>query len=529
MDAFRPLDRIHRRPWPVRLGRGLLAVGPGPADGGRQRRPGHRVPLPRRRPVAVHPAGRGADRPSSRVVGLGVFGWHLVGRRASRSSSPAGSYALGAAVLLGLNVLALACHELGHALATKHAGRRVPAAGFLVYFGIPSVFVDTTDVWMAGRRARLLTTAAGPAAGLVLAGAAAAGRACRPGAGAVELQARLRLVPQRAVQPQPVPRAGRLLPADGLAGGAEPAGPRPGLGGRPGCAAGRRAWAQLDREGRLVALYGVLAVFWLVIAVNLAYRIYADRVAGLVIGLWRGGFAGPDPAARGDRGAGRAAVVRTRRLARQAGAGWRARQWRERQRGRGRSAPARRAARLGAGAAARVRAQRLAAEARWVRPAHRRAARLRRAPRSPRCTWSSTAPWRRAARAIRAAWSGSGSARAAWSGWPARSPARRRRWPGTPPAPRCCPLPASTGRRRGRARCPGRRRRTGPRRRSCSPTPPRWPDSPLTTGSACSARARPVAPAARRPDQPGRTERRRGRRGRRHAHCPTVRPCAGAP
>ena len=51
--------------------------------------------------------------------------------------------------------MALACHELGHALATKHAGRRVPAAGFLVYFGIPSVFVDTTDVWMAGRRARI--------------------------------------------------------------------------------------------------------------------------------------------------------------------------------------------------------------------------------------------------------------------------------------------------------------------------------------------------------------------------------------
>src|SRR4029453_17586310 len=77
-----------------------------------------------------------------------------------------------ALVLLLLNVLALAGHELGHALAAKHAGRRVPAAGLLVYFGIPSVFVDTTDVWMAGRRARLLTTLSGPAAGLLLAGLA---------------------------------------------------------------------------------------------------------------------------------------------------------------------------------------------------------------------------------------------------------------------------------------------------------------------------------------------------------------------
>src|SRR5206468_359644 len=129
-----------------------------------------------------------------------------------------GSYAVGALVLLGLNVFALACHELGHALATKHVGRRVPAAGFLVYFGIPSVFVDTTDVWMAGRRAR-------PIAWLAA-------------------------------------RARRRPPT----------------------------FAALDREGRLVALYGMLSLAWLVIAVNLAYRIYLDRVGGLVTGLWRAGW-----------------------------------------------------------------------------------------------------------------------------------------------------------------------------------------------------------------------------------------------
>ena len=36
----------------------------------------------------------------------------------------------------------------------------------------------------------------------------------------------------------------------------------------------------------LVALYGMLALVWLVIAGNLAYRIYADRVHGLATGLW---------------------------------------------------------------------------------------------------------------------------------------------------------------------------------------------------------------------------------------------------
>ena len=31
-------------------------------------------------------------------------------------------------------------------------------------------------------------------------------------------------------------------------------------------------------------------MLWLAIAVNLAYRIYSDRVSGLVTGLWRSGW-----------------------------------------------------------------------------------------------------------------------------------------------------------------------------------------------------------------------------------------------
>jgi putative peptide zinc metalloprotease protein len=46
-------------------------------------------------------------------------------------------------------------------------------------------------------------------------------------------------------------------------------------------------WRTLDREGRLVALYGLLAVAWLVIALNIGYRVYVDRVGGLFTGLWR--------------------------------------------------------------------------------------------------------------------------------------------------------------------------------------------------------------------------------------------------
>src|SRR2546423_14928945 len=54
-------------------------------------------------------------------------------------------------------------------------------------------------------------------------------------------------------------------------------------------------FGELDREGRLVALYGMLSLIWLVIAANLAYRVYVDRVGGLITGLWRARGAPPGP------------------------------------------------------------------------------------------------------------------------------------------------------------------------------------------------------------------------------------------
>jgi len=61
-------------------------------------------------------------------------------------------------------------HELGHALTTKHYGRDVPYGGLMLYLGMPAAFVDTSDIWMEGRRARLAVTWAGPYTGLVIGG-----------------------------------------------------------------------------------------------------------------------------------------------------------------------------------------------------------------------------------------------------------------------------------------------------------------------------------------------------------------------
>ncbi|MDP9237789.1 MAG: cyclic nucleotide-binding domain-containing protein [Chloroflexota bacterium] len=83
------------------------------------------------------------------------------------------SYLLGFLLLAGLELVTLTIHELGHALAVKHAGRTVHRAGGMIYFGFPAAFVDTTDIWMAPRRMRLLVSFAGPWTGMVIGGASA--------------------------------------------------------------------------------------------------------------------------------------------------------------------------------------------------------------------------------------------------------------------------------------------------------------------------------------------------------------------
>jgi putative peptide zinc metalloprotease protein len=289
VDAFERLDRHHRRRWPVRLGRGLLAAARG-----------RRMVLANVDPLVTllyRAGGRllfrrdvAALLAALAVAGFVAFCWSWAGGTASAFLVD-DSYLTGALVLLACNVFALACHELGHALATKHAGRRVPAAGFLVYFGIPSVFVDTTDAWMAGRRARIVTTVSGPATGLVLAGAAQLVALLVPASApwmfklsfAWYLNALFNLNPLLALD-------GYYLLMDWLE--------------VPNLRARGIAWVHarlrrrppryrdLDREGRIVALYGLLTVVWLLVAANLAYRVYADRVAGLTIGLWRTGWPG---------------------------------------------------------------------------------------------------------------------------------------------------------------------------------------------------------------------------------------------
>ena len=90
-----------------------------------------------------------------------------------------GHFSLGASslavefLILGfLNYFLTATHELGHALASIHHGRRIKSAGFMIYYGSPAWFVDASDSLMSERKERIVQSAAGPFAELVVAGIA---------------------------------------------------------------------------------------------------------------------------------------------------------------------------------------------------------------------------------------------------------------------------------------------------------------------------------------------------------------------
>ncbi|MBE2197606.1 MAG: cyclic nucleotide-binding domain-containing protein [Anaerolinea sp.] len=70
--------------------------------------------------------------------------------------------------LLAANLFIITVHELGHGLATKHLKRELNRGGFLLYWGMPAFFVDTRDIWLSPRWARIAVSWAGPHSGLLV-------------------------------------------------------------------------------------------------------------------------------------------------------------------------------------------------------------------------------------------------------------------------------------------------------------------------------------------------------------------------
>lgn len=71
--------------------------------------------------------------------------------------------------LILLNLVIVFFHESGHGLTVKALGRKVINGGFLIYYGEPCFYVDTTDMWLGTRNQRIVVSWAGPFVNILIA------------------------------------------------------------------------------------------------------------------------------------------------------------------------------------------------------------------------------------------------------------------------------------------------------------------------------------------------------------------------
>jgi putative peptide zinc metalloprotease protein len=116
---------------------------------------------------AFHP-GAVAVQAAVAFAGLGAWAQELGPR--GLWPGPLAGWQTVALCLLGLALFTIP-HELGHGVAVRWAGRRVPKAGFTLLDGlVPSFYVDTTQLLLEPVRRRVIGSMAGPWVNLVAAG-----------------------------------------------------------------------------------------------------------------------------------------------------------------------------------------------------------------------------------------------------------------------------------------------------------------------------------------------------------------------
>jgi CRP-like cAMP-binding protein len=196
-------------------------------------------------------------------------------------------------ILIVLNYVLTFAHELGHALALVHHGRRIKSAGFMIYFGSPAFFVDVSDGLMLERRPRMIQSFAGPYAEMMIAGAASTIAWLFPDWVGSGLLFRFALLNYFVIFLNLVPMLeldGYWILSDALQS--------PDL--RPRSLAFIRyeLWRKLRRREAFsrreagLALYGTLGVAFTIFAVALSVFFWREVFGGLITALWDGGVAG---------------------------------------------------------------------------------------------------------------------------------------------------------------------------------------------------------------------------------------------
>ncbi len=104
------------------------------------------------------------------LAGFGILAGVRLWSAADEVAHGLGAHPIAALIVVKLVFLStLAVHQIIHALALVHYGRRVREFGFTFLHGfVPTFYVDVTDIFMASRRARIVTAVSGTLAHLVM-------------------------------------------------------------------------------------------------------------------------------------------------------------------------------------------------------------------------------------------------------------------------------------------------------------------------------------------------------------------------
>lgn len=224
------------------------------------------------------------------VLGLVAFGVVLLsGRFELGGQSPA----IQTLLLLGMDYVLTFIHELGHAVVLIHYGRRVKSAGFMIYFGSPAFFVESSDSLMLDRGQRIVQSFAGSYAELVVSGAASIFVWAFPGAWISPFLYTWALINYYVIFLNLIP----LLELDGywiLTDLIEVPDLRP----RSLQFIRYDLWRKLRTRERItkqevgLALYGFIGVAFTILSLYTAYFFWETVFGGLVSELWNGGVVG---------------------------------------------------------------------------------------------------------------------------------------------------------------------------------------------------------------------------------------------
>jgi len=196
-----------------------------------------------------------------------------------------GSFALGLLALGLANTISIFLHEMGHALTVKAYNRQVRRVGFMVYFGLPAFFVDTSDIWLEPRGPRIRASLAGPYVSFLVGSATSLLMLASPSALATALlfklaawsyiDAFLNLNPLMELD-------GYFVLMDWLE--------MPLLRKRSLRFVRGTFWGKLrrreafTREEQLFAAFGTLCALWSVVAIGMAVFFWRERIAALLRG-----------------------------------------------------------------------------------------------------------------------------------------------------------------------------------------------------------------------------------------------------